>query len=236
MIVKNLLMIIIFFSCFLYGEAIDYTAQRKEMVDEQLFQRGITDKRLLNAFLKVQRHEFVKPELLNKAYGDFPLDIGAGQSIGRPYIVAIMTLAVAPQPDKKVLEIGTGSGYHTAVLAELVGHVYTIERLESLAQKAKKRLDAMGYKNIKFKIGDGYEGWEQYAPYDGIIVTCSEDHIPLPLINQLAVGGRLIIPVRYALNIQELILLEKNSKGQLKKTNLIPVQAVPLLIRGSEKK
>ena len=235
MIIKNLLVIFIFFSGFLGGESIDYTAQRKEMVEAQLFQRGITDKRLLNAFLQVKRHLFVKPELRDKAYDDFPLDIGEGQSVGRPYIVAIMTYAVAPQPDKKVLEIGTGSGYHAAVLAELVDHVFTIERIESLAKKAKKRLDAMGYKNIKFKIGDGYEGWEQYAPNDGIIVTCSEDHIPLPLINQLAVGGRLIIPVRYALNMQELILLEKDSKGQLKKTNLIPVQAVPL-IRGSEKK
>jgi protein-L-isoaspartate(D-aspartate) O-methyltransferase len=235
MIIKSVLMIFLFLSGVMYGDRIDYTALRKEMVEEQLFQRGITDERLLNAFLKVKRHLFVSPEQRKRAYGDYPLDIGEGQSVGRPYIVAIMTYAVVPRPAKKVLEIGTGSGYHAAILAELVDHVYTIERIESLANKAKKRLDAMGYKNIKFKIGDGYEGWEQYAPYDGIIVTCSEDHIPLPLIQQLAVGGRLIIPVRYALNMQELILLEKDSKGQLKKTNLIPVQAVPL-IRGSEKK
>jgi protein-L-isoaspartate(D-aspartate) O-methyltransferase len=178
----------------------------------------------------------VKPELRDKAYGDFTLDIGEDQVVSPPYIVAIMTYAVvAPGYNKKVLEIGTGSGYHAAVLAELAKYVYTIERLGSLAEKAQKRLDSMGYKNIKFKIGDGYEGWEKYAPYDGIIVTCAEDHIPQPLINQLAVGGRMIIPVRYALNIQELILLEKDSQGQLKKTHLIPVQAVPSLIRGSEK-
>lgn len=220
----------------MYGENknIDYTAQRKQMVEEQIFHRGIKDKRVLRAFLNVKRHLFVKEELRDKAYNDVDLDIGEGQVMSRPYIVAIMTYAVAPDNNKKVLEIGTGSGYHAAVLAELTKSVYTIELLEPLAKKAKKCLDSMGYKNIKFKIGNGYEGWAEYAPYDGIIVTCSEDHIPQPLINQLAVGGRLIIPVRYALNMQELILLEKDSKGQLKKTHLIPVQAVPL-IRGGER-
>lgn len=220
----------------LFGERekVDYSTLRTQMVEEQIFRRGITDKQVLDSLSRVKRHLFVKQELRNKAYGDFTLDIGEDQYINRPYIVAIMTYAVAPGPGKKVLEIGTGSGYHAAVLAELTKYVFTIELIESLAHKARKRLDSMGYKNIKYKIGDGYEGWEKYAPYDGIIVTCSEDHIPQPLINQLAVGGRLIIPVRYALNMQELILLEKDSKGQLKKTHLIPVQVVPL-IRGSEK-
>ena len=233
---KIILIIVLLFPGSMYGkkESIDFTLLRKRMVEEQIFHRGITDKRVLNAFLNVKRHLFVKKELRDKAYDDVTLDIGEDQVVSRPYIVAVMTYAVAPDKNKKVLEIGTGSGYHAAILAQLAKYVYTIELLEPLAKKAKKRLDSMGYKNIKFKIGDGYEGWEEYAPYDGIIVTCSEDHIPQPLINQLAVGGRLIIPVRYALNMQELILLEKDSKGQLKKTHLIPVQAVPL-IRGSEK-
>jgi protein-L-isoaspartate(D-aspartate) O-methyltransferase len=236
MVLKIILITAVLFSHGLYGqrEDIDYSVLRKQMVEEQIFRRGIADKRVLNAFLNVKRHLFVKKELRDKAYDDVNLDIGEDQVVSRPYIVAIMTYAVAPDNNKKVLEIGTGSGYHAAVLAELTKYVYTIELLAPLAKKAKKRLDSLGYKNIKYKIGNGYEGWEKYAPYDGIIVTCSEDHIPQPLINQLAVGGRLIIPIRYALNMQELILLEKDSKGQLKKTHLIPVQAVPL-IRGSEK-
>lgn len=236
MVLKIILIIVLLFPGGMYGkkETIDFTLLRKQMVEEQIFHRGITDKRVLNAFSNVKRHLFVKKELWDKAYDDVTLDIGEDQVVSRPYIVAVMTYAVAPDNNKKVLEIGTGSGYHAAVLAELTKYVYTIELLEPLAKKAKKHLDSMGYRNIKFKIGDGYEGWEEYAPYDGIIVTCSEDHIPQPLINQLAVGGRLIIPVRYALNMQELILLEKDNKGQLKKTHLIPVQAVPL-IRGSEK-
>ena len=236
MLLKIILIIALLFPGVMYGEkeAIDFNLQRKQMVEEQIFHRGITDKRVLNAFLNVKRHLFVKKGLRDKAYDDVNLDIGEDQVVSRPYIVAVMTYAVASDNNKKVLEIGTGSGYHAAVLAELTKYVYTIELLEPLAKKAKKRLDSMGYKNIKFKIGNGYEGWEEYAPYDGIIVTCSEDHIPQPLINQLAVGGRLIIPIRYALNMQELILLEKDNKGQLKKTHLIPVQAVPL-IRGSEK-
>lgn len=217
-------------------EAPGYHTLRKQMVEEQIFSRGITDKRILDAFIKVRRHLFVEPVRRSKAYGDFRLDIGEDQKVSRPYIVAIMTLAVGPEYNKKVLEIGTGSGYHAAVLAELVKHVYTIEVFESLAKKARRRLNSMGYKNITFKIGDGYKGWEQYAPYDGIIVTCHEDHIPQPLIDQLAVGGRMIIPVSYSSTVQELILLEKiDSKGTLKKTNLIPVQALPM-IRGSDKK
>lgn len=236
MVVKILLIIVFSFFVVLPGETgnSDYSLLRKQMIEEQIFRRGITDKRVLDAFLNVRRHSFVKPGLRSKAYEDFTLDIGEGQFVCRPYIVAVMTYAVVPEYNKKILEIGTGSGYHSAVLAELAKNVYTIERIESLAKKAQRRLKSMGYKNIKFKIGDGYEGWAEYAPYDGIIVTCSADHIPQPLINQLAVGGRLIIPVRYALNIQELILLEKDSKGQLKKTHLIPVQVAPL-IRGSEK-
>ena len=215
------------------AEEPDYASLRNKMVKEQIEGRGITDERVLNAFMKVKRHLFVKPEFRKDAYNDIPLDIGEGQTISEPYIVAVMTLAVTPTPGKKVLEIGTGSGYHAAILAELVKNVYTIEVIEKLGKDAKKRLDAMGYKNIKFRIGNGYEGWEQYAPYDGIIVTCSEDHIPLPLIEQLAVGGKLIIPVSYSSKVQELILIEKEGNGELKKKYLIPVQFVPL-IRGKD--
>lgn len=225
------------FSCLITGllqaGEPDYALLQKKMVNEQIAGRGITDQRLLAAFMNVKRQLFVKAELRPHAYDDSPLDIGEDQSISEPYIVAVMTSAVDPTPGKKVLEIGTGSGYHAAILAELVKNVYTIELIEKLGKDAQKRLDAMDYKNIHFKIGDGYKGWEQYAPYDGIIVTCSEDHIPEPLIKQLAVGGRLIIPVRYSSKVQELVMIEKEEDGELKKTYLIPAQFVPL-IRGNE--
>lgn len=228
----------------------NYTRLRESMVQEQIYQRGITDKRLLKAFRKVKRHLFVRKELRYKAYGDYSLDIGEGQQLSQPYIVAFMTYAIDPnpkhphadttqetkRPKKKVLEIGTGSGYHAAILAELFDSVYTIEVLETLGQDARNRLDLMGYKNIKVKIGDGYEGWKEHAPYDAIIVTCSEDHIPRPLIDQLAIGGRLIIPVMYSTNIQELVLLEKigNRRSDWKKTQLFPVDFSPI-IRSSNK-
>lgn len=233
-----LLISILIFSCLwpalLGAGQIDYSILQKKMIENQIVGRGIMDQRLLAAFEKVKRHLFLKPELWAQAYDDSPLAIGEGQSISEPYIVAVMTSAVDPAPGKKVLEIGTGSGYHAAILAELVENVYTIELIEKLGQDAQKLLDSLGYKNIKFKIGDGYQGWEKYAPYDGIIVTCSEDHIPEPLIKQLAVGGRLIIPVRYSSKVQELIMIEKEKDGELKKTYLIPVQFVPL-IRGNNK-
>lgn len=219
--------------CLLPAEEADYSALQTKMIEEQIVGRGITDRRVLDAFSKIKRHLFVKPELRKDAYRDSPLDIGEGQTISEPYIVAVMTLAIAPEPGKKVLEIGTGSGYHAAILAELVKTVYTIEVIDKLGKEAENRLDSLGYKNIKFKIGNGYEGWDQYAPYDGIIVTCSEDHIPLPLINQLAVGGKMIIPVYYTSKVQELILIEKDINGELKKKYLIPVQFVPL-IRGKD--
>ncbi|MCP4214422.1 MAG: protein-L-isoaspartate(D-aspartate) O-methyltransferase [bacterium] len=211
----------------------DYLALRAKMVEEQIQGRGITDKRLLDAFLGVERHMFVKPQFRKDAYKDSPLDIGKGQTVSEPYVVAVLTHAVAPGNDKKILEIGTGSGYHAAILAELAETVYTIEVYEKLGAEAKTRLDSLGYKNIKFKIGDGFKGWKKYAPYDGIIVTCSEDHIPQTLIDQLAVGGRLIIPVTYSSKVQELILLEKDHKGNLKRKYLIPVQFIPL-IRGKD--
>lgn len=197
--------------------------------------RGINDQRILQAFLNVDRHLFVNAALRYKAYGDCQLPIGEDQTISEPYIVAIMTYVIAPEYDKKVLEIGTGSGYQAAILAKLIKEVYTIEIMENLARKAKDRLTSMGYKNIKFKTGDGYLGWKEYAPFDGIIVTCSPDHIPPPLIDQLAMGGRMVIPVSYSQTVQELILIEKDEIGRLKRINLIPVQFKPL-IRGQNGK
>jgi len=206
-----------------------FDLKRKQMVENQIKKRGIIDKRIVDAFLKVKRHLFVPAEYIFQAYDDKPLPIGYGQTISQPYIVAIMTYVIAPDYNKKVLEIGTGSGYQAAILAEIVKEVYTIEIKEEIAVKAKSRLIKMGYKNIKFKTGDGYLGWKEFAPFDGIIVTCSPDHIPPPLIEQLAVGGKMVIPVRYTSNVQELILIEKTKDNKLKRTNLIPVQFVPLI-------
>jgi len=206
------------------------------MVEEQIFRRGITSRHILDSFLKVERHLFVKKELRKKAYGDFKLDIGEDQQMSRPYIVAIMTMAVSPKKDSKVLEVGTGSGYHCAVLANLVKKVYSVELLEPLSKNAQRRLKSMGYKNITFKVGDGYLGWKEHAPFDIIIVTCHEDHVPKPLLDQLAVGGKMIIPISYSSNLQELVLLEKlHHNGNLRKTKLIPVELVPM-IRGRGKK
>lgn len=212
---------------------VDFTGLREKMVREQIQDRGIIDPRIRNAFMKVQRHLFVRPEYRNRAYGDFPLPIEEGQTISQPYIVAIMTYVIAPDYKKKVLEIGTGSGYQAAILAELVREVYTIEIKEKLARSSKKLLTELGYRNITFKTADGYLGWKEHAPFDGIIVTCAPDHIPPPLIEQLATGGRMVVPISYSSTVQDLILIEKLPNGRLKKTDLIPVQFVPL-IRGSD--
>ena len=222
-------------SIIIFSETDPFLSKRKGMIESQILQRGITDKRILNAFLKVKRHLFVKSELRSQAYLDSPLAIGEGQTINKPYIVAIITHAIAPEAGKKILEIGTGSGYHAAILAELVNHVYTIEIKDTLARIARERLNGLNYSNITFKIGDGYNGWEKYAPFDGIIATSSIDHIPEPLIKQLAIGGRMVIPVSYSSEVQELILIEKQKNGQIKRINLIPVQFVPL-IRGENEK
>ncbi len=209
-----------------------FTAAREKMVKEQILERGITDARILNVFRKVKRHLFVSPTYSpDEAYGDFPLAIEEDQTISQPYIVAIMTYAVAPARSKKVLEIGTGSGYQAAVLAELVHEVYTIEINEKLARQSKKLLDQMGYDNIYCRAGNGYLGWPEAAPFDGIIVTCAPDKIPPALLRQLAIGGRMVIPISYSYsaNVQDLLLLEKLADGKLKKTNLIPVLFVPMI-------
>ena len=210
-----------------------YAAAREKMVKEQILERGITDQRLLDALLRVKRHLFVAPLYQRQAYGDFPLPIEAGQTISQPYIVAIMTTVIAPDYKKKVLEIGTGSGYQAAVLAELVSEVYTIEIIPSLARSSKELLQGLGYGNIHFRTGNGYLGWPEAAPFDGIIVTCAPDHIPAALIEQLAVGGRMVIPISYSTTVQDLLLVEKLANGKLKKTNLIPVLFVPMIRAGN---
>lgn len=174
---------------------IDFDAMRNAMVEEQLIPRGISDKRVLNVFRKVPRHEFVPKDLGSSAYNDYPLPIGGGQTISQPYMVALMTECLKLKGHEKVLEVGTGSGYQAAILAELAKEVYSVERFRELADNAKKVLDSLGYKNIMTKVGDGTLGWEEFAPYDGIVVTAGAPSIPQSLVKQLKDGSRLVIPV-----------------------------------------
>ncbi|MGA7144149.1 MAG: protein-L-isoaspartate(D-aspartate) O-methyltransferase [Desulfobacterales bacterium] len=198
--------------------AIKYTRQREEMVRRQIEARGVTDPYVLAAMLKVPRHLFVGDALRDQAYGDFPLPIGEQQTISQPYIVAEMTQALQPGKDDRILEIGTGSGYQAAILAEIVFRVYTIEKLYPLYTKTRKLFDQLRYHNIVTKYSDGTSGWKDESPFDGIIVTAGSPTIPTPLVSQLAIGGRMVIPVgdQYS---QELIKLYKDENG-IHKTNL----------------
>ena len=205
-----------------------YEGIRNDMVDKQLVSRGIRDKATLLAMRKVPRHLFVPEKIAVYAYEDTPLEIGSGQTISQPYIVAYMTECAAPSKNKKALEIGTGSGYQAAVLAEIVDTVYTIEIVHDLAVSAAARLKKLGYKNIVLKEGDGYEGWPAHAPFDIIMVTAAADRIPQPLKDQMAEGGRLIIPVGNPHEVQQLIMLTKE-KGTITEKRLTPVRFVPLI-------
>ena len=196
------------------------------MVQQQLMTRGITDARVLAAMAKMPREEFVPPESRAASYEDGPLQIGHGQTISQPYIVAFMTEQLRPKASDRVLEIGTGSGYQAAILAGLVKDVYTIEIIEALAKDAEATLQRLGYKNVHVRVGDGYRGWPEHAPFDAITVTCAPDHVPQPLIDQLKEGGRMIIPVGGFGN-QELYLLEKKN-GQLQRRAVLPVRFVPM--------
>jgi len=205
-----------------------YEKVRQRMVREQVVARGITDQKVIQAMLNVKRHLFVPGNQKRMAYEDRPLPIGEGQTISQPYIVALMTELLDLQEDMKVLEIGTGSGYQAAILAEIVKEVYTIEIVESLGLKAKLLLqEELNYSNVKFKIGDGYKGWEQYAPFDAIIVTCAPSNIPEPLENQLKEGGRMIIPIGGSIT-QELVLLEKKG-GKIIRNQVSAVRFVPMV-------
>ncbi|MFH1573217.1 MAG: protein-L-isoaspartate(D-aspartate) O-methyltransferase [Acidobacteriota bacterium] len=198
---------------------------RENMVREQLQARDVKDARVLAAIRRVPRHEFVTPELVGSAYEDNALPLMQGQTISQPYIVGYMTQALQLGGDERVLEIGTGSGYQAAVLAELAREVYSIEILPDLARRAEAILTRLEYKNIHLRVGDGYQGWAEQAPFDCIIVTAAPDHIPQPLIDQLKVGGRMIIPVgRFE---QDLILIEKEKRGVTRRST-IPVRFVPM--------
>jgi protein-L-isoaspartate(D-aspartate) O-methyltransferase len=204
----------------------DFAAQRQRMVMEQLMPRGIHEERVLAAMAKVPREDFVPQDSRAASYTDQPLPIGYGQTISQPFIVAFMTEQLRLAPGDRVLEIGTGSGYQAAILAELVAEVYTMEIIEPLAKTAETTLERLGYKNVHVKIGDGYKGWPEHAPFDAVIVTCAPDHVPQPLVDQLKEGGRMIIPVG-GFGDQELYLLEKKN-GQLEQRAVLPVRFVPM--------
>ncbi len=205
----------------------DYETLRKRMVEEQLIPRGIKDPRVLNAFYKIERHKFIPENLRSTAYADFPLPIGESQTISQPYIVALMTECLGLTGKEKVLEIGTGSGYQTAILAELAGEVYSIERFEFLAKKAQTFLGELGYKNIKIRVGDGTMGWEEARPFDRIIITAASPKVPLPLLDQLADNGKLILPLGESFS-QVLTLVEKKD-GKLKSIDICGCVFVPLI-------
>ena len=198
------------------------------MVREQIESRGITNAAVLAAMHQVPRHEFVSERWIDAAYEDHPLPIGYGQTISQPYIVALMTELLQPTRGAKVLEVGTGSGYQTAILAEVSAEVYSIEILEPLAHEAAERLRRLGYGRVHLKQGDGYLGWPEHAPFDAIIVTAGADHIPPPLVDQLKPGGRLVIPVGDAHEEQVLTLVQKSANGNVTTRNVASVLFVPL--------
>ena len=210
-----------------------YAQARERMVQSQIVRRGVKDPLTVAAMKTVPRHRFVPESLREQAYADHPLPIGLDQTISQPYIVAFMTEALALRGGEKVLEIGTGSGYQAAVLAEIADSVFSIEILKALADRASEQLRAFGYKNVYVRCGDGYQGWPEHAPFDAIIVTAAPDHIPQPLKDQLKIGGRLIIPVgaRY----QELLLITRTGKG-FEEKRLLPVRFVPMTGEAQEKK
>lgn len=206
-----------------------FQTSRERMVREQIAARGVSDPRVLAAMRAVPRHLFVAPQWRPMAYADQPLPIGQGQTISQPYIVAYMTAALRLGPADKVLEIGTGSGYQAAVLAHVTDQVFSIEVQAELAEQAKKRLADLGYGKIHLLTGDGYKGWPRHAPFRAIIVTCAPDKIPKALIEQLALGGRMVIPVGPAGAIQKLVLVQKDAQGGLSATDLMLVRFVPMV-------
>jgi len=205
----------------------DYAVLRKRMVEEQLIPRGINHPKVLNAFRKIERHKFIPDNLRGNAYSDFPVPIGDGQTISQPYMVALMSECLDLKGSDKVLEIGTGSGYQTAVLAELAKEVYTIERFADLSKRAELLLTELGYSNIKFMTGDGTAGWAEEAGFDRIIVTCATSSVPKPLIAQLKEGGKMLLPLGESFS-QILTLLEKKN-NQLEKTEVCGCVFVPLV-------
>lgn len=201
---------------------------RTEMVEQQLVARGIHDRRVLDAMGRVPRHKFVPERVQHLAYRDSPLAIGHRQTISQPFIVAMMNELIRPAAETRALDVGTGSGYQAAILGELVDSVYSIEILEPLADEARELLRSMGYDNIEVRCGDGYRGWPEQAPFDAIIVAAAPDHVPEPLVEQLAPGGRLVIPVGEQRRTQNLLVIEKRPDGTISRRNVTPVAFVPM--------
>ncbi len=206
----------------------DYASERAEMVSRQIADRDVRDERVLAAMRKVPRHEFVPDSEKRAAYRDTPLPIGESQTISQPYIVALMTELTRPEKNHRVLEVGTGSGYQTAVLAEIVEHVYSIEIEQTLARTASEVLEKLGYDNVTVRAGDGYSGWVEHAPFDSIVITAAPDHIPQPLVEQLKPGGRMVVPVGPTAATQQLLVLEKKADGKVTSTFVAAVRFVPL--------
>ncbi len=207
-------------------ESEDFDQSRLRMVKQQLAGRGISDKRVLDVMEEVPRHLFVPADMTGSAYRDGPLPIGQGQTISQPYIVAFMTQMLLLTPESRVLEIGTGSGYQTAILSRLAAEVYTVERIQALAQRAKALLDRLGYNNVQYRVGDGSLGWPEAAPFDAIILTAAAPHVPLPLLDQLADNGNLVAPVGPT-GYQTLIRLHKEGDETTREV-LTSVAFVPL--------
>lgn len=205
-----------------------YESTRRRMVEQQLAVRGIKDKNVLAAMRKVPRHEYVPRNLRSEAYSDWPLPIGLGQTISQPYIVALMTELLQPKKTDRILEIGTGSGYQAAVLAETVDQVWTIEIIKDLGERAGKLLEKRYPKKVKVKVADGYYGWEEGAPFDGIIITCAANNVPAPLLKQLKEGGRIVLPMEGLFFNQNLTVVEKKKGGDIVTRNVCGVAFVPM--------
>jgi protein-L-isoaspartate(D-aspartate) O-methyltransferase len=215
----------------------DFASERQRMVDDITalvretraeIGKAAFDERVMAVMARVPRHEFVPADQVPSAYRNRPLPIGHGQTISQPYIVALMTDLAGAEPGHKVLEVGTGSGYQAAVMAHLAKEVYTIEIVEPLGLEATRRLQKMGYANVRVRVGDGYHGWEEHAPYDAILVTAAASHVPPPLVRQLKPGGRMVIPVGAAFMVQHLMLVEKKLDGSVSTRQILPVNFVPL--------
>ncbi|MGV8828429.1 MAG: protein-L-isoaspartate(D-aspartate) O-methyltransferase [Breznakibacter sp.] len=218
----RLLVVMVLF--FIQGK--ERQSEMASMLRDQIEGRGITHRETIRAMRVVERHRLIPQDQVINAYKDGPLPIGYGQTISQPYIVAYMTQAINPKKGHKILEIGTGSGYQAAVLAEIVDQVYSVEIIKPLGERAKRDLDLLGYKNIHIKIGDGYYGWEEFAPYDAIVVTAASEFVPPPLLAQLKDGGKMIIPVGSSFITQQLVLVEKRG-DRISTRDLLPVRFVP---------
>lgn len=211
-----------------------YQLLRQAMIENQIIDRGVSDERVIKAMNDVPRHLFVKESLRDLAYADGPLPIGHNQTISQPYIVAYMTEILQPDTHHTVLEVGTGSGYQAAILSKLVNHVYSIEIIPELGKEAASRLDKLGYDNVTVKIGDGYNGWEEHAPFDRIIVTAAPEQIPKKLVDQLKSGGLMILPVGKTSFGQDMRIVKKDRTGQVTTKETIPVRFVPMIHEHNE--